>query len=283
MPSYNQARFIEDSIQSVLSQNEPDVQLIVQDGSSSDGTVEHLTRLAEKDARLQWRSQPDNGPAAAINRALSVANGDIIGWLNSDDLYTVGALNRAQEFFERSPQSIMCYGKGIHIDGVGREIGVYPTQHPTVGLDGFKAGCFICQPTVFFRKELFETLGTLDESLKTTFDYDYWLRAFLRFPEQVGFVDAIQAKSRLHESCITKTMRETVALEGLALGRRYLGNAQPHWASSYLEELFETMDGDHEKFAKQALEFCDRVEQFLSNEHLNQTRWSIRAMTEKTL
>ncbi len=90
---------------------------------------------------------------------------------------------------------------------------------------------------MFFRRTQFILLGRLDEDLKTAFDFDYWLRAFSRFPGRIGFVDSAQAFSRLHESCITLRMRRTVALESMSVIARHMGAAPPHWLLSYISEL----------------------------------------------
>jgi hypothetical protein len=79
-------------------------------------------------------------------------------------------------------------------------------------------------------------LGKLDTSLKTAFDFDYWLRAFHAFPDRIGFIEAVQAQSRLHEACITQKMRRTVALEGARLAQKHLGRAPLHWILTHMNE-----------------------------------------------
>jgi len=97
MPSFNQAQFIDASIASVLNQSYRLLELIVADGGSTDGTQAALARWQAVDARVRWISEPDQGPADAVNKALALARGTYVGWLNSDDLYTAGALVRALE------------------------------------------------------------------------------------------------------------------------------------------------------------------------------------------
>lgn len=101
----------------------------------------------------------------------------------------------------------------------------------------FAEGCFICQPTVFTRRTLWQLLGPLDGNLKAAFDFDYWLRAFVAFPDRIGFVDVVQAYSRLHAGCITVRMRRTVALEGMQVLARHLGSAPKEWLLTYVNEL----------------------------------------------
>ena len=236
MPSMNQAGFIEASIRSVLDQDYHRTEVVVADGGSTDGTLATLDRLSAKYSGLRWSSRVDSGPASAINRAISSARGSIIGWLNSDDLYTAGAVKRAVQAFSDAPSQLMVYGWGEHIDENGSFIESYPTSRPPVTIEQFSKGCFICQPTVFFKAVVPTLLGPLDESLKASFDFDYWMRAFAAFGERIGFVDAGQARSRLHESCITQTQRGTVALEGLRVTAAHLGHADPHWIITYLEQ-----------------------------------------------
>jgi glycosyltransferase involved in cell wall biosynthesis len=237
MPSMNQAGFIAAAVHSVLSQDYKHLELIVADGCSTDGTQAWLAQQQALDARLRWVSEPDNGPAHALNKALRMSRGTLIGWLNSDDLYTPGAVSRAVQALLSNPVWMMVYGHGEHVDAAARLLGPYPTVAPPPSMVQFGQGCFICQPTVFFKRTMYVLLGPLDESLKTAFDFDYWLRAFSSFAGRVGFVDAVQAQSRLHVDCITLRMRRTVILEGMELLARYLGHAPKEWMLTYVIEL----------------------------------------------
>lgn len=236
MPSFNQARFISRSIESVLGQSYTNLELIVMDGGSTDDTIEILESYAEKDSRLHWKTERDKGPGDALNKALNRTRGTIIGWLNSDDLYVAGAVERAVNGFAEMPDLLMHYGEGIYIDENDEALNVYPTKPPSVGIDAFKDGCFICQPAVFFKKSMHIMLGPLDENQKTSFDYEYWLRAFKAFPDRIGFISEVQALSRLHEDCITSKQRELVAIEGIRLVSRYLGRSAVHWFYTYVDE-----------------------------------------------
>lgn len=237
MPSFNQAAFITASVHSVLAQSYPNLELIVADGGSADGTQALLANLQAQDARLRWVSEPDAGPADALNKALRLSRGTVIGWLNSDDLYSPGAVQRAVQALVAHADWVMVYGQAEHIDAKSQFIERYPTLPMPASMAMFAKGCFICQPTVFFKRTMWLLLGPLDQSLQTAFDFDYWLRAFSAFAGRIGFVDTLQAQSRLHDGCITLRMRRTVMLEGMQLLTRHLGHAPKEWLLTYVNEL----------------------------------------------
>jgi hypothetical protein len=238
MPSLNQGRFLEEAVRSVLEQSEPSLELVVADGGSSDGTLPLLARLAAAyPGRLRWLSHPDGGPAQAIAGAIARARAPILGWLNSDDLYTPGAVARALAWFSQHSAGVMVYGHGEHTDEHGQVLQRYPTLEPTVALDAFREGCFICQPTVFFRRDAYQRIGGIDLQLRAAFDFDLWVRFFKAYPGRIGFIDAVQAQSRLHEGGITLSQRERVAREGMLVVARHLGEAPIAWALTWLDEL----------------------------------------------
>ena len=263
MPSFNQADYIQPAIESILSQSYSNLELIIQDGGSTDGTLEILNKYPHADARVHWSSAPDEGPAPALNAGFCKARGEFIGWLNSDDLYCEGAIAAMIQHFARNPAVLLAYGHGEHVDQNGRPLGKYPSLHPGTGLSGFRSGCFICQPTAFFKTVMFTMLGPLNTEYKTAFDYEYWIRAFRAFPDRIGFVDSTLAQSRLHPDCITMKMRQVVALEGLRLGESYLGGAEMHWATTYLEELRASNDAEA---SPKTAQFLQAARPFLSGQ-----------------
>lgn len=267
MPSLNQCRFLPEAVESVLGQLGVCVELIVADGGSTDGTQDWLEKQAQKDKRLRWHSQRDGGPAPAINRAMRQARGTVLGWLNSDDRYTPGALLRALEALRATPEALMVYGHGRHIDEAGQALDTYPTKPSNTPIEEFASGCFICQPTVVVRRTFLLLNGPLDESLRTAFDFDWWLRAFSRFPDRIGFVDALQAESRLHAECITLKQRQIVALEGVQLLHRHLGHAPNHWIKTWVLEALasgEITGANHavvQEVLRQAAHYLDAAAQ----------------------
>ncbi|NDY93940.1 glycosyltransferase family 2 protein [Ideonella livida] len=243
MPTRNQARFIAESVRSVLAPAAlppPGLELVVMDGASTDGTPDLLAQLAgEFPGRLRWHSAPDSGPAQAVNRAVALARAPLLGWLNSDDLYLPGAAARALDHLLTHPAQVMVYGQARHVDQDGQDLGAYPTRGPDTPLAAWADGCHLCQPTAFFRREAFEALGGLDETLHASFDYELWLRLFRAHPGRIGFIDQVQALSRLHAEGITLRLRERVAREGVRVVHRHLGPAPLHWLLTLLGELCE--------------------------------------------
>jgi glycosyltransferase involved in cell wall biosynthesis len=197
-PSFRQGRFIERTIESVLSQEFPgSLEYFVMDGGSTDETVGILKRYGD---RLQWVSEKDRGQAHAVNKGLARAQGDIIGWLNSDDVYYPNAVAAACLAFDRNPDVDVIYGRANHIAGDDSIIEPYPIED--WNFERLLSTCFICQPAVFIRRNVFTRFGGLNEKLHFCLDYEYWIRLgrqvkFLPIPE-------VLAGSRLHAE--TKTL-----------------------------------------------------------------------------
>ncbi len=241
MPTRNQAAFLAASVASVLADGVA-LTLIVQDGASTDDTPQLLAALAARHPALSILSQSDSGPAEALNRGFerALATGaPVIGWLNSDDLYTPGALRRALDHLAAHPQHVAVYGEAEHVDADGRVLGRYPTLPPEAPLARWRDACPICQPTMVLRREAVQALLPLDTTLRTAFDFDLWLRLFKAYPGRIGHLGAVQAQSRLHVEGITLRMRERVALEGMQVVHRNLGAAPAHWLVTHVAEALQ--------------------------------------------
>lgn len=236
MPCFNPGPFLQEAVASVLAQPEC-LELLVAEGCSTDGSLEALQDLASADARLRIIPGPDQGPADALNKAFARARGTLIGWLNADDLSPPGALSRAVKALAANPRWLMVYGEGEEFDGSTGVRQRYPTLQPQVGLSGFRSHCFICQPTVVFRRTMGLLLGPFDLKWRTAFDFDYWLRAFAAFPDRIGYIPSLQGLTRLHASTITSRQRALVALEATALLARHFGSVPPTRLHAYGLEL----------------------------------------------
>ncbi|HEU5260781.1 MAG TPA: glycosyltransferase family 2 protein [Gemmatimonadales bacterium] len=193
-PSYNQGRFLERTIRSVLEQNYPQFEHIVMDGASTDGTIEILRRYRH----LTWVSEKDSGQAAALNEGLRRARGEIIAWINSDDWYEPDIFHAVAAFFVANPDKHIVMGDCRLVDADGRSLGVLINYER--GLRQLRkywqARSIPTQPAVFFRRSLLDEFGFLDESLHYALDYDLWLR----FAAKHRFyrLDRIAANYRFH-------------------------------------------------------------------------------------
>ena len=191
-PSYNQAEYLEDTLRSVLAQDYASIEYLVVDGASSDGSQEILRRYA---GRLSWWvSEPDHGQAEAINKGLRRARGEIVAWLNSDDLYLPGAVAGAVAAFQARPESGLVFGDAITIDARGRPIN--KLVFGDWGLAELMSFRIICQPAVFMRKTALEQAGLLDPTYHFMLDHHLWLRMAQATPIQ--HVPAYWAAARHH-------------------------------------------------------------------------------------
>ncbi len=172
-PSFNHAPHIQATISSVLRQDYPNLQYLVMDGGSTDGTVDILKKY---DSRLRWISRPDRGQADAINQGFAQTTGEILGWLNSDDLYAPGALAAVGDFFAAHPEAIVVYGNADFVDVRGDLIRRCAFVEPFNRHRLLHYSDFLVQPATFFRRGAFEKVGGLDASLNWAMDYDLWLK-----------------------------------------------------------------------------------------------------------
>ena len=178
-PSFNQRNYLEQTLHSVLSQQgDFTLEHLVIDGQSTDGTLDLLRSTT--DPRLHWTSRKDTGQSDAINRGLRQATGDIIGWLNSDDLYTPGTLSAVAAAFS-NPDVNWLIGRYQIIDPHGQIIRPMVVEYKNRSLRKYSyrkllRENFIAQPSVFWRRSFGEKIGPLDESLHHAMDYDLWLR-----------------------------------------------------------------------------------------------------------
>lgn len=219
-PSYNQAKFLPRTIESVLSQDYPKLEYIVQDGGSTDGTLEVLERYRDRLAYVE--SRPDNGQAHAINLGFSHATGEIMAYLNSDDILLPGTLHYVAEYFHRHPEVDVIYGHRVIINEHDQEIGrwVLPPHDDQVL---FWAD-YVPQETLFWRRRVWEKIGGyIDESYQFALDWDLLLR-FVRAGARIVRVPRFLAAFRVHVQQKTSAKIEEIGAQEMARIRRtYLG------------------------------------------------------------
>jgi len=195
-PSYNQGKYLEAAIESVCNQNYRNLEHIVIDGESTDGSVSILKRYV---GRLNWISEPDNGPEDAIKKGFSMATGEIFGWLASDDLYEPDALQRVVDLFMQNPDVDVVYGRCHYIDKNGTIIGECPTE--PFDYEYLAVYNIIAQPSAFFRRSAYFEAGGISTELQQASDYDLWIR--LTRNRKVIYLPNFLSSYRLHYAAKT--------------------------------------------------------------------------------
>jgi glycosyltransferase involved in cell wall biosynthesis len=192
-PSYNQASYLEETIQSVLAQDYAPLEYIIVDGGSTDGSREIIQRFASRLA--WWVSEPDAGQTDAINKGFALAQGEILAWLNSDDTYLPGAISGAVAYLQQRPQAGMVYGDANLVDEHGQVIGKFPAAQ--TDYRRLRRGyVHIPQQAAFFRASLWREVGPLDPTFYFAMDYDLWVR--LARLSELHYLPSTWANFRLH-------------------------------------------------------------------------------------
>jgi glycosyltransferase involved in cell wall biosynthesis len=210
-PSFNQGEFLAATIESVISQaGDFTIDYIVIDGGSTDDSIDIIGRYDAlvrtsvfpvncRGLTYRWVSESDKGQADALLKGFRMANGTILSWLNSDDVYLPGALQSVAGIFNDSPETGLVYGDANYCNSEGTAIGRYRTEE--FDYDKLAWFNYICQPSTFFRKKVFDAVGGLDATLHFAMDYDLWVRIGKHFT--CYYLPEFLSMYRLHESSKT--------------------------------------------------------------------------------
>lgn len=198
-PSFNQAQFIRQTIDSVLSQQYGSVEYRVQDGASTDGTLEILKSYGKK---ISFESKKDKGQTDAINIGLQATSGDVFAYINSDDYYLPGVFEKVANIFAADPRVMWIVGDAIIVDETGKEIQGFVRTYKKLIRHFYKASFLhilnpLPQPAIFIRKKAFVLVNEFDENLRYTMDYDMWQRLQRKFGVPT-FIDEALAAFRIH-------------------------------------------------------------------------------------
>jgi glycosyltransferase involved in cell wall biosynthesis len=205
-PSFNQARFLDATLRSVLEQDYPRIEYLVVDGASSDGSVEIIRSYTN---RLDWWvSEKDSGQSEAINKGLRRARGEFVGWLNSDDIYLPGAVSAAVRVFQSHPEAGLIYGDALAIDANGKPFNVMRARQYT--LTDLMAFQIICQPAAFMRRSVLEEVDYLDPAYQLLMDNLLWMCMAQKAP--IIYASQTWAAARYHDQAKNRT-------RGAAYGR----------------------------------------------------------------
>lgn len=218
-PSLNQAQFLEDTIRSVVFQHYPNLEYFVLDGGSTDGSIDIIRKYEQQ--LTYWRSCRDGGQAAAINEGFERATGEILGWVNSDDMLIPNSLFAVARAFAKYPRTEMIVGKSIIIDEdnkVTRPVcGLRPTYHSVLF---WSTGAFT-QPATFWRRSVMEQVGPLRPEFRLAFDCEFYLR-LLRIGRSKWINDYLAA-FRIHPDSITSTLKAERDREAMEFRYRLYG------------------------------------------------------------
>jgi glycosyltransferase involved in cell wall biosynthesis len=213
-PSFNQGQYIEETIRSVLLQGYPNLEYIIIDGGSTDGSVETIRKYEPWLA--YWVSEPDQGQAEAINKGLLYASGEVVAWLNSDDTYLPDAVTRQVSALVSHPQAGVVYGQARFTDEAGQECGRYHSR--PFNQRRFLHLSLVPQPTVFFRRQLVDVCGMLDTTLYFAIDYEFFLRVM--WETELLYNNVPIATYRLHSASKTRQAYRRMMSEVIPLVQR---------------------------------------------------------------
>ena len=215
IPSFNSGPYLPLALRSVLDQEPPPYEILVQDGGSSDETIDFLRSIGD---RVSWNSTPDDGQSDALNRALARATGDVVLWLNADDLLLPGAIDAATRAFAGDPDLAFVYGDFDIVDAEGNVMRRYRSS-PYSWERIYARGCYIFSGSMFIRRESLEGIGGFDASLRACMDLDLMLR--LDSAGRSAHLERTIAQLRMHATNKSSSLMSAFLFEGLRVRLRH--------------------------------------------------------------
>jgi hypothetical protein len=228
IPSYNKAKYIGETLKSIVSQNYLNLEVIIQDGGSNDGTVEIIKQFAKKYSTIiKWTSEKDNGQAEAINKGLKKATGEILTYINADDIYEKGALKMVGKYFTEGPSTLWLAGKGSVINAEGKEILRPVTFYKNLLLTInhyllLKVVNYLIQPSVFLSRHAYQKYGPFSGISAFVTEYDLWLK--LAKLQKPVVINRNLSKFRIEKDTKTKNMFQKLLKEDERILKKHTGN-----------------------------------------------------------
>lgn len=234
--NFNTDKYLEQTIKSILGQKgDFDLEYIITDGGSRDNSLNIIKQCAKEIKEGKWGShiefkylsEKDSGQSDGINKGLRMATGDIVAFLNADDLYTEGALDKVVKYFEENPECMWLTGYCRIIDENNKEIRKYVTEYKNRKLNSFSLNQLliencISQPSTFWRKALMDKIGYLDESLHYSMDQDYWAR--MELESHLHLIKEYLAEFRFTSDTKTGSSIKKTLSESKLIARKYTDN-----------------------------------------------------------
>jgi glycosyltransferase involved in cell wall biosynthesis len=255
-PSFNKGPYIEETILSVGNQTYKNIEHIIIDGGSTDETISILKHY-NKD--LKWISEPDEGQSDAINKGWRLAKGDIIAYLNADDTYLPEAIETAVHFFEKNPDIYMVYGDGLITDEYGNNQRPFHCGEFNLK-DLVFCQSYIFQPSVFLRKEIFDSVGDVDVKLHLAMDHDYWLRTALIY--HIGYLPHPLSVAKIYRDAKSSALMHNYVIEcEYILDKLFANTHIPHEILQYKNEAYNFvyvkggLDYIHVKMIKEGTQY----------------------------
>lgn len=234
--SFNQADYLQKNLDSISTQTYDNYEHIVIDPGSSDGSRQLIERYAESNANVVSVFEPDNGQVDAINKGLAMASGDILTWLNSDDYYdNPNVLTDVNNGFCQNAEVSVLYGRGLRVDHNGERLSeAFVHPNGTDFKESLKSSIGILQPSLFFKRSVFEDVGGLDDRYNLQLDYEYWIR-IAKANFKFGKIDKIFSRATVHQDAKSTGQRKEQLNECLFLMREQFGFIHVDWLKRYAE------------------------------------------------